>query len=38
MKTAELKTAKFLLKKVDDKWLKFVFSFILIFSGIRMFF
>ena len=28
----------FLLKKVDDKWLKFVFSFILIFSGIRMFF
>ena len=28
----------FLLKKSDDKWLKFIFSFILIFSGIRMFF
>ena len=28
----------FLLKKADNKWLKLVFSFILIFAGIRMFF
>ena len=28
----------FLLKRVDDKWLRLVFSFILIFAGVRMFF
>lgn len=27
-----------LLKKIDDKWLKFIFSFILILAGVRMFF
>ena len=25
-----------LLKKIDDKWLKFIFSFILLFAGVRM--
>ena len=28
----------FVLKKVDDKWLKLVFSFILLLAGVRMFF
>ncbi|MBQ9715809.1 MAG: sulfite exporter TauE/SafE family protein [Clostridia bacterium] len=28
----------FALKKTDDKWLRFIFSFILLFAGIRMFF
>ncbi len=25
-----------LLKRIDDKWLKFIFSFILLFAGVRM--
>lgn len=28
----------FVLKKTNDKWLRFIFSFVLLFAGIRMFF